>query len=468
MRPARFAGRRIDRTTATAVAVAGAAALLRVPRLADPFWQDEVASARILREPTVGRMLAHVARTESTPPLWYALAWLAHRLGAPLQDVRGLSVLFGAVLAGLTVVAARAVLPLAPAALAGVLVAVGGQFAAAGWELRAYALLALLSVVFALALERAVTQPARWSAAVLVLVTSAGLLTHYFFAFTAAAGGAWLWLEPHARSSRRRVTLALLGGAALAAPWLPFAVRQYRQDRFSWIGGFDGKVVANTAFRLFTPLVQTEWVPLVFLLLVVAGAVRLARSSPRGRLFAALGLGPLLAAAVVWRLGVRVYADRNLIEVGAFLAVCAAAGLAAFAPRVRTAVVVALGVAALAGFVWDQRAPGAPYARIAAALVSEGWSPTQPVMVFGSPYAFRSPLEWYLPRDPRLAIVGPARSDCRIGYVVAGRRAARGVADDVLDGQTVGRFLVARARLDDRARDASLLAAPAARTRCEA
>jgi hypothetical protein len=468
MRPARFAGRRIDGTTATAVAVAGAAALLRVPRLGDPFWQDEVASARILREPTVGRMLAHVARTESTPPLWYGLAWLAHRLGAPLQDVRGLSVFFGAVVAGLTVVAARALLPLAPSALAGVLVAVGGQFAAAGWELRAYALLALLSVVFALALERAVRRPGARSAGLLVLVTSAGLLTHYFFAFTAAAGAVWLWLEPHARASRRRVTLALLGGAALAAPWLPFAVRQYRQDRFSWIGGFDGKVVANTSFRIFTPLAHAEWVPLAFLALVLAGALRLARSSPRGRLFAALGVGPLVAAAIVWRAGVRVYAVRNLIEVGAFLAVCAAAGLAAFAPRVRTALVVSLGVAAVAGFVWDQRAPAAPYARIAAALVSEGWSPAQPVMVFGSPYAFRSPLEWYLPRAPQLAIVGAARSDCRVGYVVAGRRAARGVADDVLDGRTIGRFLVARARFDDRARDASLLAAPAARVRCEA
>jgi len=36
---------------------------------------DEVASARIINEPTFPGMLAHVARTESTPPLYYLLAW---------------------------------------------------------------------------------------------------------------------------------------------------------------------------------------------------------------------------------------------------------------------------------------------------------------------------------------------------------------------------------------------------------
>ena len=449
----------------TAAAVGVAAALLRLPRLGDPFWQDEVASARILREPTVGGMLSHVVRTESTPPLWYALAWLTHQLGSSLQDVRGLSVAFGAALAALTVVLARTVLPLAPSALAGVLVAVGGQFAAAGSELRAYALLALLSVVFALVLERAATRPGRGSALALVLVTGAGLLTHYFFAFTLVAGALWLWLEPHVRAARGRVTLALLGGVAVVSPWLPFALRQYRQDRFSWIGSFDGKIVANTPVRLFTPLVHTEWLPVACLVLVLLGAARLGRT-PRGRLFAALAVVPVVAAAAAWRSGIRIYAVRNMIEIGAFVAVCAAAALAALAPRARAVAVVALGAAAVAGFVWDQRAPAAPYARIAAALVSEGWSPAQPVMVFGSPYAFRSPLEWYLPRAPRLAVVGVGRSDCRIGYVVAGRHAVRGVADDVLEARRVGRFLVARARLDDRIRDASLLAAPAARVRC--
>jgi MFS family permease len=467
-RPVRFAGRRIDATAATAVAVGGAALLLRLPRLGDAFWQDEVASARVLREPTPARMLAHVIRTESTPPLWYALAWLVHRVGVPLQDERLLSAAAIALLAGLVVVAARFFVPPLQAAAAGVLVAVGGEFAAAGSELRAYALLALLAALFAFALDATARRPRRRTLVALGLVTAAGSLTHYFFLFTVAAGLLWLWVEPQRPAGRVRATAAIAAGLALAAPWLPFALRQYHADRYSWIGPFAGRVVANTLFRLFTPLVHVEWVPLALLALTAVGAARLARHSPRGRLCAALAFGPVAAAALAWRLGVRIYAVRNLIEAGAFAAVCAVAGVSPLAPRLRAVAAATLAAAALAGFAWEQQVPAAPYAGIARTLVAEGWRPTTPVLVFGSPYAFRSPLEWYLPHDPRLDVLRAARAACRVVYVVAGRRATRVVADDVVAARRVGRFLVGRLRLDDRldGRHASLLAAPQAVLRC--
>lgn len=468
-RPARFAGRRIDATAATAAAVGAAAVLLRLPHLGDAFWQDEVASARILREPTPARMLAHVVRTESTPPLWYALGWLVHHAGVPLQDVRLLSVAAGGAAAALVVLVARRVVPLVPAALAGALVAVGGEFAAAGVELRAYALLGLLAVLYALALDAAVRRPSPRRGAALALVTGAGSLAHYFFLFTVVAGAAWVWLEPQARPARRRATTAIAAGLTLASPWLPFALRQYHHDRFRWIGPFDGRVVANTMFRLFTPLVHVEWVPAAFLALAAVGALRLARRSPRGRLCAALAFGPLVSAALAWRLGLRIYDVRNLLETGAFAAVCVAAAAGGLAPRARSAAVAALGAAALVAFAWEQRVPPAPYEGIARTLVAEGWRPAAPVLVFGSPYAFRSPLEWYLPHDPRLAVLRLARDDCRVVYVVAGRRATPAVADDVVAARRVGRFLVGRVRLGDPlAGRPSLLAAPPARVRCEA
>jgi hypothetical protein len=50
--------------------VAGAAVVVRLPgAFAHALWQDEVASARILQQPTLGAALARVTRTESTPPL---------------------------------------------------------------------------------------------------------------------------------------------------------------------------------------------------------------------------------------------------------------------------------------------------------------------------------------------------------------------------------------------------------------
>ena len=62
-------------------------------------------------------------------------------------------------LAGLTVVYARRFLPLWLAGLAGVLTALAWQVVEHGSELRAYALLAFLTLVFALLLERAAERP---------------------------------------------------------------------------------------------------------------------------------------------------------------------------------------------------------------------------------------------------------------------------------------------------------------------
>jgi hypothetical protein len=64
------------------LAVAAIAAAARLPGfLRDALWQDEVAAARVISEPSLVGMLRHVARSEATPPFWYALGWLAHTFG---------------------------------------------------------------------------------------------------------------------------------------------------------------------------------------------------------------------------------------------------------------------------------------------------------------------------------------------------------------------------------------------------
>ena len=120
-------------------AVALVATAVRLPGVyTQAFWQDEVASARIIDEPTFRRVLAHVARTESTPPLWYVLGWLLRQAGTPLQDIRLLSVAAGALSAALVVDVGRRVVPLPLASLAGLFVALGGQLVGHGQELRSY------------------------------------------------------------------------------------------------------------------------------------------------------------------------------------------------------------------------------------------------------------------------------------------------------------------------------------------
>ena len=113
---------------------------MRLRALGASFWQDEVASARVVQQPTFDAMLHQVAKTESTPPLWYALAWLLHRAGVSIHDARLLSVLLdGLVVAGVVLLAAR-ILPLSLAVAAGGLAAVGAELSAHGRELRAYEL----------------------------------------------------------------------------------------------------------------------------------------------------------------------------------------------------------------------------------------------------------------------------------------------------------------------------------------
>jgi hypothetical protein len=466
-----LATRRLGATGGAAVAVGVLALLVRLPRaLTDSFWQDEVASARILREPTFARMLGHVVRTESTPPLWYTLGWLVHHAGVSIHDVRLLSVLVGGVFSGLVVVLARRVLPLAEAVVAGLLTAVGSYFVAHGRELRAYELLALLTVAFAFAIEAEVRAPSRRHAVALVACTAAGLLTHYFFLFTLAAGAAWLWAEPEARRSRRHTSVALAAGAAAVLPWLPFALRQYHHHLFRWIGAFRGQTVVNTPFRLFTPVashgVSAIWAPALLLAVAAVGSVVLWRSA-RGRLLVFLWTVPLALAGAAWLVGFRIYADRNLIGIGAFVAVALAAAVLAVPLRARTAAAAALACAAVAGFVYDQRIPSPSYKGLAGALVAEGWRVHDPVVVFGNFFAFRSPLEWYLPGVPTFTRGNPARATCRPQYAIADAPTARRLLAGATSRRRVGRYVVLT--LDEPSyrllRRATILAPP--RSGCE-
>ena len=167
-------------------------------------------------EPTIGAALGRVEETESTPPLWYGLAWIVEQTGLPVEAARGIGVLAGALLAGLLVVYARRLLPLWAAGLAGLIVALAGQLVMRGAELRAYALYALLALAFAWLLERAAEKASWGRLAALAAVAAAGLLTHYFFAFVVLAAVAWLWTTPAFRTTRLPLSVAL--GSAI----LPF------------------------------------------------------------------------------------------------------------------------------------------------------------------------------------------------------------------------------------------------------
>jgi Dolichyl-phosphate-mannose-protein mannosyltransferase len=407
--PPRFALPALVALVAVAVRVPGA--------YAHALWQDEVASGRILMEPTLGRAVSRVAHTESTPPLWYVLAWLLHHAGLSVVDVRLLSVLAIGVVAAAACVLARRLAGDVAGVLAGLFVAFGEQFAVYGESLRAYALFAMLAALFALAVLAVVGEPSTRRLIALGAVAAAGAYTHYFFALTDLAVVLWLWLDPAGRAVRVRATAAIVAGTALVLAWAPEFARQVHNGRTWWIGSFRLRNVLSAMLRLYTftlnGTLEGRLLGVAVFVVVVASCAVLARD-PIGRLVAALVFVPLVVAAAAWLVGLKVYALRNLIEIAPFGAVAVASAAVRLRLHVVAAAVAAgLGVALV--FSELHRVPA--YDDLAHALVRQGWTPAAPIAVPGDPLRYRGPLEWYLPGKPVL-LLGDERRRCRGVFLV--------------------------------------------------
>ncbi len=416
------AGRRARLLVETAVGLVAVAA--RLPGVwSQPFWEDEVASARILHEPTFSLMIHRVGQTESTPPFWYSVAWLVHRAGAPLQDERLLSVAFGALLSIAAVRLAQRFVPLSLAAFVGLLTALGGEFVSHGHELRAYELLALLSTAFGLCLVAELETPSRPRELRLVVVVAAGGSTHYFFAFPVVAALLWLWLDPGAARIRRRATVAVFVGSAVALCWLPLMLMQFHGNRFWWIGPFRLRTVAAVPLRLYTDAYSRQpfglALSLLTLVVVLLGCARLVRRSAESRAVVVLALGPILLSALIWLAGHPIFDFRNLIGVGPFVAIGFASALDKLPARAAVGRVTALAATLLLTTlaVTDRNTIPA-YDVMARSLVRAGWTGAEPIAVYGTPALYRTPLEWYLPHQPTLEIAKPRPHACRTIFVI--------------------------------------------------
>jgi hypothetical protein len=438
-RAERLLGREPSLAVAFGIALLAVAA--RLPgAIGYPLWQDEVASARILVEPTPWAAVERVVNTESTPLLWYVLGWLLHHAGVPVVGVRALSVLCGGALAALVVLYARRFLPLAAAALAGVAAALGWQFVYHGRELRAYALFALLALAFAWLLERAAERPALGRLAALAVVVAGGALTHYFFLLTIGTGLLWIWTSSAGAAARRRVSVAIALALVPFLAWLPGIIEQAEDSRLDWVAGFSVLKAAylySTLFASAGPLyVQDHPVDIgiaeavgrfAVMGVVLAGAVVLFRRPGSARLCALLATAPMAAGVVLWAVGAQIFTTRNFLGAAPFVCVAVAAA-AATLPR--PLALASGGVAAgllLAGYAQERVLAPPPYDEAAAAIVQEGWAPEDPIAVVGGAHslfylgdvhAIQSPLGWYLPGHPQLRAVTPSTT-CASLYLVA-------------------------------------------------
>jgi 4-amino-4-deoxy-L-arabinose transferase-like glycosyltransferase len=387
------------------------AALLRVPTLGEQsFWFDETITAQLVDQ-DLGGVLAQVEGSESTPPLYYLLAWAwSGVLGTGEAALRSLSALLGIATVVMAWLLGRRLAGDRAAALAALLTATCPLLVWFSQEARAYALLAFLGALSALLALRARQEPAARRLAAWAVGAVLALATHYFAAFLIAAEAVWLLVVLRGR----RPVLAAVGGVTVAALALaPLALAQRERDLANFIG--DQALITRVAqvpkqFLVgYDAPVEAVATVLALMFTLAGAALLLARGDERQRRGALLagGAGAVavlvpLALAVV---GVDHFLARNtLVALPVLLVALGVAFAAARAPRAGLALgggLAALWIAIVIGVAVDPRYQREDWRGAAAAL---GAPADRAVVV--TPLSGVVPLEYYRPALERMPAAG--------------------------------------------------------------
>lgn len=313
-----------------ALTVAGA--VLRFATLdLQSFWYDEAVTVGLVRR-GFADMLRQIPASESTPPLYYVVAWVWARLFGHWEvGLRSLSAVVGtatipaAYCAAAQLVSRRAALAVAALAAFNPLLIWYSQ------EARSYALVLLLTTIALCFFGRASQRPDGRVLALWALFSALALATHYFAVFVVLPEAAWLaWRHPGSRA-----TLVAVAGACLAAlAVLPLALHQRGLGLTSFI--------ADSSLARRLPQVPKQYlvafdfpaeriVPVVAAAPVAAGIWLALRGDTRERRGARLAAGlaatavgvPLLLAVT----GTDYFQSRNLIVAWVPFAVVLATGL---------------------------------------------------------------------------------------------------------------------------------------------
>ena len=333
--PAR-AGRRghwLEGDLAPAAGLALLAAVVRLPTLAQQsFWLDEGYTARLLRM-SLGGMLRTIPKTESTPPVYYVLAWLWTRVFTQSEyGVRSLSALAGIATIPVAYAVARRLAGRRAAVLAGLLLAVAPLMVWFSQEARAYALATLLATLTLLCtVSYLEEQESRWLVGWSVCA-ALGLATHYFVAFVLAPEVVLLVWRTR-RDARLAAALGLVVVVALAL--LPLALAQRGTGHVDYIavGSLSTRVAQVPKQLLVGYASPGELVTAILAsLLVLAGGVWPIAVDSETRRRAALpllvGLACVLVPIVLALVGIDFLDTRNLLPALPALYIAGAIGFA--------------------------------------------------------------------------------------------------------------------------------------------
>ncbi len=219
------------------VALGGIVALGAVLRFAtldlQSYRYDEAVTVGRILHPSFFDTFSAVPHSESTPPLYYLVAWLWSRpFGTGEVWLRSLSALAGTASIAVVYLGAVALpLPRRAGLIAAAAVAVSPVLIWFSQDARAYALVFFLTALSFLFFARARRGGERRDLAWWAACSALALATHYFAGFVIAPEAALLLLG----RNRRGAAIAVLGIAAVGALLLPVALQQKENAHAGWI-----------------------------------------------------------------------------------------------------------------------------------------------------------------------------------------------------------------------------------------
>ena len=206
------------------VLIAVAGAVPRVVGLRESLAWDELYLYAWVHDRGFGEMLELVRAREKTPPLGFALAWLADSLGGPPQAIRVPQLAAGIAIVPLTAILARQAFNPRAGTVAAALAAASPFLLFYSVEARSYSLTTALCLASATSLLAAAGSGRRIWWVACSLTAAAALLSHYTAAAVIAAQFAWALI---AMPERRKATIACIAGPAIAMiAWLPGLIDQ--------------------------------------------------------------------------------------------------------------------------------------------------------------------------------------------------------------------------------------------------
>lgn len=294
------------------------------------YWLDEGITIEQLHR-TFGGMLHALRFRESTPPLYYMLAWGWARVfgfgEAPLRSlsaVVGLAMVPTAYLAGQELVSRRVGL------IAAALTACSPLLVWYSQEARPYSLVAFLGALSLLTFVRAHFQPTPRRLLAWALASALALFAHYFAAMVVVPEAAWL-VFVHRRRWPVRAGVVFVG--AVGAALIPLARSQQRFTTWIALSPLSvrlGQLRSQLLLGFGSPSATVMWVAAI-LMVVLAIVLLIWRGDQRERLaglgMAALGAVGFVLAMIVVAAGTDVINTRNLIELWLPLAIAVAVGL---------------------------------------------------------------------------------------------------------------------------------------------